>query len=148
MLIQDQFGIILNLQTSPIPQTSFLPWTFLAASYSKAALIYMAFGMILLSNCCMLYTLVHVLEFSIKSSIYQNSGCHLLHRSGVLVVLRTSESAGPWVMLQSSVDDRHSGLGTLLRWKSEASLVRRPALGLARRVLTQDTRANTSPDMD
>ena len=30
--------IIQNLQTSPIPQTSFLPWTCLAASYSKTAL--------------------------------------------------------------------------------------------------------------
>ena len=29
MLIQDQFGIIQNLQTSPIHRTSFLPWTFL-----------------------------------------------------------------------------------------------------------------------
>ena len=27
-----------ELQTSPIPQTSFLPWTFLAAPYSKTAL--------------------------------------------------------------------------------------------------------------
>ena len=27
-MIKDQFGIIQNLQTSPIPQTSFLPWTF------------------------------------------------------------------------------------------------------------------------
>ena len=116
MLIQDQFGIIQNLQTSPIPQTSFLPWTFLAASYSKAALIYMAFGMILLSNCCMLYTLVHVLEFSIKSSIYQNSGCHLLHRSGVLVVLRTSESAGPCVMLQSFVDYRGKYFSSKSSW--------------------------------
>ena len=38
MLIQDQFGINQNLQTSPIPQTSFLPWTIFAASYSKIAL--------------------------------------------------------------------------------------------------------------
>ena len=32
-------GIIQNLQTSPIPQTSFLPWTFFATSYSKIALV-------------------------------------------------------------------------------------------------------------
>ena len=105
MLIQAEFGIIQNLQTSPMPQSSFLPWTFLAASYSKAALIFMAFGMILLSDCCMLYRLVHnveVLGFSIKQ--YHNFGCHLLHRSGVPVVLRTSESTGPCVILQSSVD--------------------------------------------
>ena len=38
MLIQDQFGIIQNLQTSPIPQTSYFPWTFLAVSYSKTTL--------------------------------------------------------------------------------------------------------------
>ena len=38
MLIKDQFGIIQNLQTSPIPQTSFLVGTFFAASYSKMAL--------------------------------------------------------------------------------------------------------------
>ena len=38
MLIQDQFGIIQNLQTFPIPQTSFLVGTFFAASYSKTAL--------------------------------------------------------------------------------------------------------------
>ena len=31
------FGIILNLQTFPIPQTSFLVWTF-TISYSKTAL--------------------------------------------------------------------------------------------------------------
>ena len=37
-IIQDQFGIIQNLQGSPIPQTSFLPWTFFAVSYSKTAL--------------------------------------------------------------------------------------------------------------
>ena len=36
---QDQFGIIQNLQTSPIPQTSFLVGTIFAASYSKTALI-------------------------------------------------------------------------------------------------------------
>ena len=34
----DQFGIIQNLQTSPIPQSSFLAWTFFAAFYSKIAL--------------------------------------------------------------------------------------------------------------
>ena len=28
ILIDDKFGIIQNLQTSPIPQTSFLHWTF------------------------------------------------------------------------------------------------------------------------
>ena len=38
MLIQDQFGIIQNLQ-SPIPQTSFLVGTFFAVSYSKTALV-------------------------------------------------------------------------------------------------------------
>ena len=38
MLIQDQFGIIQNLQTSPISQTSFLVGTFFAVSYSKLAL--------------------------------------------------------------------------------------------------------------
>ena len=39
MLIQDQFGIIHNLQTSPISQTSFLVGTFFAGSYSKTALV-------------------------------------------------------------------------------------------------------------
>jgi hypothetical protein len=39
MLIEDQFGIIQNLQTSPIPQTRFLPWIFFAVSYSKRTLI-------------------------------------------------------------------------------------------------------------
>ena len=39
MLIQDHFGIIQNLQTSPIPQTSFLAGTFFDVSYSKTALI-------------------------------------------------------------------------------------------------------------
>ena len=39
MLIQDQFGIIQNLQMSPIHQTSFLVATFFfAVSYSKPAL--------------------------------------------------------------------------------------------------------------
>ena len=38
MFIQDQFGIIQNLQTFPIPQTSFLVRTIFAASYSKMAL--------------------------------------------------------------------------------------------------------------
>ena len=38
MLIYVQFGIIYNLQMSPIPQTSFLVWTFLEVSYSKPAL--------------------------------------------------------------------------------------------------------------
>ena len=38
MLIQDQFVIIQNLQTLPIPQTSFLVGTFFADSYSKTAL--------------------------------------------------------------------------------------------------------------
>ena len=37
MLIQDQFGIIQNIQTSPIPQTSFLVGTFFVASYSNIA---------------------------------------------------------------------------------------------------------------
>ena len=39
MLIKDQFGIIQNLQTSPIPQSSFLVGTFFAVSYSKTALV-------------------------------------------------------------------------------------------------------------
>ena len=39
MLIYNQFGIIQNLQTSPIPQTIFLVGTFYAASYSKTALV-------------------------------------------------------------------------------------------------------------
>ena len=30
LIIQDQFGIIQNLQVSPIPQSSFLPWPFFA----------------------------------------------------------------------------------------------------------------------
>ena len=38
MLILDQFGTIQKLQTSPIPQTSFLVRTFFAVSYSKTAL--------------------------------------------------------------------------------------------------------------
>ena len=38
MLIKDQFGINENLQTSPIPQTSFLVGTFFTTSYSKTAL--------------------------------------------------------------------------------------------------------------
>ena len=38
MLILGQFCIIQNIQMSPIPQTSFLSWTFCAASYSKIAL--------------------------------------------------------------------------------------------------------------
>ena len=38
MLIQDQFGIIQNLQTSPISQTSSLVGTFFDVSYSKMAL--------------------------------------------------------------------------------------------------------------
>ena len=37
MLIYVQFGIIHNLQMSPIPQTSFLVGTFFAVSYSKPA---------------------------------------------------------------------------------------------------------------
>ena len=44
MLIQDQFGIIQNLQTSPIAQISFLPLDFFAVSYSKRALkLYLKF---------------------------------------------------------------------------------------------------------
>ena len=39
MLIKDQFGIIQNLQTSPILQASFLVGTFFAVSYSKPALV-------------------------------------------------------------------------------------------------------------
>ena len=39
MLIQDQFGIIQNLQMSHITQTSFLVWPFFAVSYSKLALV-------------------------------------------------------------------------------------------------------------
>ena len=38
MLILNQFGIIQNLQTSPIPQTSFFVGTFFDVSYSKTAL--------------------------------------------------------------------------------------------------------------
>ena len=38
MFISDQFGIIQNLQTSLIPQTSFLSWIFFAPYYSKIAL--------------------------------------------------------------------------------------------------------------
>ena len=48
MLIQDQFGIIQNLPTSPIPQTSFLVRTFFAASYSKTALV----------NICSVYIMI------------------------------------------------------------------------------------------
>ena len=38
MLIWNQFGIIQNFQTSPIPQTSVFVGTFFAVSYSKTAL--------------------------------------------------------------------------------------------------------------
>ena len=38
LIIKSQFGIIQNLQMSPIPQTSFLVGTFFATSYSKTAL--------------------------------------------------------------------------------------------------------------
>ena len=48
MLIQEQLGcdlhIIQNLQTSPIHQTSFFGGTFLATSYSKAALVFWSFA--------------------------------------------------------------------------------------------------------
>ena len=40
MLILGQFCIIQNIQMSPIPQTSFLLWTFFAASYNKITLLY------------------------------------------------------------------------------------------------------------
>ena len=40
MLIYDQFGIIQNLQMSPIPQTSHWSWAFFAVSYSKPALMW------------------------------------------------------------------------------------------------------------
>ena len=39
MLILDQFGIIQNLQMSPIPQTSFLVGIFFGVSYRKTALV-------------------------------------------------------------------------------------------------------------
>ena len=39
MLSYEQFGIIQNLQMSPIVKTSFLVGTFFAVSYSKAALM-------------------------------------------------------------------------------------------------------------
>ena len=39
MLIQDQFGIIHNLEASQISQTSFLVGTFFASSYNKIALV-------------------------------------------------------------------------------------------------------------
>ena len=39
MLNNDQFCATQNLQTSPIPLTSFLVWTFFAVSYSKTALV-------------------------------------------------------------------------------------------------------------
>ena len=37
MLIQEQLGIIQNLQTSPFYQTSLFGGTFLASSYSKSS---------------------------------------------------------------------------------------------------------------
>ena len=49
MLIYDQFGIIQNLQMAPIPQTSFLVWTFFAVSYSKPALDFVLLTKIRLS---------------------------------------------------------------------------------------------------
>ena len=39
MLIYDQFGIMQNLQTSTIPQISFLVGTFFDSSYNKTALV-------------------------------------------------------------------------------------------------------------
>ena len=39
MLFQDQFGIIHNIQISPIPQTNFLIGTLFAVSYCKLALV-------------------------------------------------------------------------------------------------------------
>ena len=36
---KDQFGLVQNLQMSPIPQTNFLVGTFFAVSYSKTALV-------------------------------------------------------------------------------------------------------------
>ena len=39
MLFQDQFGIIHNIQISPIPQTNFSVGTLFAVSYCKLALV-------------------------------------------------------------------------------------------------------------
>ena len=53
IVILGQFGIIQNIQTSPIPLTSFLLRTFFAASSSKITLVHPlnSFPM-LLTTCC------------------------------------------------------------------------------------------------
>ena len=56
MLIYVQFGIIHNLQMSPVPQTSFLVRTFFAASYSKTAL-----------GCQI------IIDFSLQKIIFENA---------------------------------------------------------------------------
>ena len=47
LLIQDQFGIIQNLQTSSIPQTNFLVGTYFGVSYSKMALVVVTTAIVL-----------------------------------------------------------------------------------------------------
>ena len=62
------FGIIQNLQTSPIPQTSFLTGTFFATSYSKAALApkLRYFVVLKRSLCCHGWTELHFYDHFLK----------------------------------------------------------------------------------
>ena len=61
-LILNDIGIIQNLQMPPIPQTSFLPWTFFAASHTKIALE-LPFEILKVDYTCL------VLIFSFKNGV-------------------------------------------------------------------------------
>ena len=65
MLIYDQFVIIQNLQTSPIPQTSFLVWTFFTTSSNKMALEFPVFRKYTLALffCMIMASFCQLLEF-------------------------------------------------------------------------------------
>ena len=63
LIIEDQFGILQNLQTSPIPKTSFLVGTFFAVSYSKKTLVLsVLFIHLYLQNLKVLLGVIMVLE--------------------------------------------------------------------------------------
>ena len=67
MLIQDQFGVIKNLQTSPIPKTSFLPRTFLpfltARLLQQADIIRTITQRIRIRNLCIVYFYISTYSF-------------------------------------------------------------------------------------
>ena len=103
MLIQDQFGIIQNLQISPIPQNQFLAQDFFAVSYSKRALeLYLIFFLAASLN---LHCFLFQANQAKKTLYVKSQQLPRLNGKPVFLAINPHIAAGPGRPPKTSHDD-------------------------------------------